>query len=412
VTAIDLRRRPLRAVRQPAVERQGSRRPALRYQPALDGVRGVAILAVVAFHTGLASFGNGYYGVDVFFVLSGFLITGLVLQEHRTTGRVSLRLFYARRAARLLPALVVLCLALLVVAAADAVVPLRPVLNPTSAHTAVVGVALALAYLGAWVEALTHSTLGALDHTWSLSVEEWFYAVWPPVLVLVLRRRRSVSWIVAAIAAAAVVERLVSERAIDSQRYLYFAPDQHACQLLAGCALAVLLAEHGDRLRRHPRAVAGIGALGAAGVALMLARPVQGRTLAASAAPYERGGMVLIALATAAALAWLVLAPSSPLARALGWRPLVWVGRRSYGIYLYHVALIVLVSPWQVSGRIPWRTGLVSLPLSFVVAAVSYRWLERPAMRWARRREERLRGAASVPPAQPLPALVATHEPA
>ena len=122
--------------------------------------------------------------------------------------------------------------------------------------------------------------------------------------------------------------------------------------------------------------------------------------------------MVLIALTTAAALAWLVLAPSSPLARALGWRPLVWVGRRSYGIYLYHVALIVLISPWEVSGRIPWRTGVISLSLTFVVAAASYRWLERPAMRWARRREERLRAAAAVAPAQPLSALVAAHEPA
>src|SRR6185312_2043902 len=167
-------------------------------------------------------------------------------------------------------------------------------------------------------------------------------------------------------------ERLVSEQVIGSPHYLYFAPDQHACQLLVGCALAVLLAEHGDRLRRHLRAVASIGALGAAGVGLMLARPVHGRSLAASAAPYERGGMVLIALTTAAALAWLVLAPGSPLARALGWRPLVWVGRRSYGIYLYHVALIVLISPWQVSGRIPWRTGVISLSLTFVVAAASY----------------------------------------
>jgi peptidoglycan/LPS O-acetylase OafA/YrhL len=412
VTTIDLRRRPPLVPRRPAAEPRASWRPALRYQPALDGVRGVAILAVVAFHTGLAPFGNGYYGVDVFFVLSGFLITGLVLQEHRTTGRVSLRLFYVRRAARLLPALVALCLALLAVAAVDAFVPLRPVLNPTSAHTAVVGVALALAYLGAWVEALTHTTLGALDHTWSLSVEEWFYAVWPPVLVLVLRRRGRVSGIVAAIAAGAVVERLVSEQVIGSPHYLYFAPDQHACQLLAGCALAVVLAEHGHRLRRHLRAVGAIGALGAAGVGLMLARPVHGRSLAASAAPYERGGMVLIALTTAAALAWLVLAPSSPLARALGWRPLVWVGRRSYGIYLYHVALIVLISPWEVSGRIPWRTGLISLSLTFVVAAASYRWLERPVMRWARRREERVRAAAETEPAQPLSSLVAAHEPA
>lgn len=386
-------------------------RPRLRYQPALDGVRGLGILAVVAGHSGRAVFGHFYYAVDIFFVLSGYLITSLVLQEARSTGRVSFRLFYRRRAARLLPPLVAVCLALLVVAAVNDVVRLRPFLNPTGDRTTLVGVAAALAYMSAWVEGLTHQTLGALDHTWSLSVEEWFYAVWPPLLVLLWRRRRLAVWASIALAVGAIVYRLASEQLIHSQAYLYFAPDQHACQLLAGCAFGVLMTEHGERLLRHPRAVGVAGAAGLLGVLVLMCRPMQEHVLGSPAgAWHERFGAAILAVSALAGIAWLVVVPRSPLGRLFSVSPLVWIGRRSYGLYVYHYVVIELVSPWSMPyGHVPWKTGLVSLVLMFVIADVSYRKLELPVMRWAKRREEAQRDRSDAPLAEEShpPALAA-----
>jgi peptidoglycan/LPS O-acetylase OafA/YrhL len=386
-------------------QRAPASRPRLRYQPALDGVRGLGILAVVAGHSGRAVFGHFYYAVDIFFVLSGYLITSLVLQEARSTGGVSFRLFYRRRAARLLPPLVAACLGLLVLAAVNDVVRVRPFLNPTGDRTTLVGVAAALAYMSAWVEGLTHQTLGALDHTWSLSVEEWFYAVWPPLLVLLWRRRRIAVWASVGLAVGAIVYRLASEQLIHSQAYLYFAPDQHACQLLAGCAFGVFMTERGDRLLRHPRAVALAGAAGLLGVLVLMCRPMPEHVLGSAAgAWHERFGAVILAVSALAGIAWLVVVPRSPLGRLFSVSPLVWIGRRSYGLYVYHYVIIELVSPWSKPfGHVPWRTGLVSLVLMFVVSDLSYRRLELPVMRWAKRREEAQRGRRAPQPAEYAP---------
>jgi peptidoglycan/LPS O-acetylase OafA/YrhL len=381
-------------------------RPKLRYQPALDGVRGLGIMAVVAGHSGRSVFGHFYYAVDIFFVLSGYLITSLVLKEACATGRVSFRLFYRRRAARLLPPLVAVCLILLVLAAVNDVVRVRPILNPTGDRTTLIGIAASLAYVSAWVEALTHQTLGALDHTWSLSVEEWFYAVWPPLLVLLWRRRRIAVWAGAALAVGAIAYRLASEQLIHSQAYLYFAPDQHACQLLAGCAFGVFMTEHGDRLLRHARAVGLAGAVGLVGVLVLMCRPMPEHVLGtASSAWHERFGAVILAVSALAGIAWLVVVPTSPLGRVFSVSPLVWIGRRSYGLYVYHYVVIELVSPWSKPfGHVPWRTGLVSLVLMFVVSDLSYRKLELPVMRWAKRREEAERDRSAPPLAEHAPA--------
>lgn len=374
------------------LERPAGDRPKLAYQPALDGVRGIAILAVIASHTGYGPFGSGFYGVDVFFVLSGFLITTLLLEERAGTGRVSLRLFWLRRAARLLPALLAICAALLVVTALNALHSLRPVLNPYPAHDQLLGIAAALSYVASWVEALLHTNLDPLGHTWSLSVEEWFYALWPLALVALLRRPRPVTRVVVALAAFALLYRVASEELISSKWYLYFAPDQRSCQLLAGCALGALVYAHGPRLAARARLVGWTGVAGAACVAALMARPIDEGAARHNAVPYEHFGLPLCAVAATAGIACLVLRPGFWLTRAFAFRPLVWTGRRSYGLYLYHYPILLLVSPWSGPlGRVPWRTGAVSLVTMFVAAAVSYRWLERPVIGRMRAYEARVR---------------------
>lgn len=385
-------------------------RPKLRYQPSFDGIRGVGILAVIAAHSGRPQFGSGFYAVDLFFVLSGFLITTLLLEEFFGTGRISLRLFWQRRAARLLPALGVLCAVVLLISAVDAVHSLRPELNTNPMGTTLLGVLLSATYTSSWAQAIFHWNLGPMAHTWSLSVEEWFYLLWPLLLLLLLRRPRTLTRNLVVLAGISIVYRLVSEQLISSKFYLYFAPDQRVCQLLCGCALGAVLFEHGARVAQHRRAVAWIGGIGALAVAILMFRPI---TAAAAhrVVPYEHDGVVLMALATTAVVCCLVLRPELWLARLLSLRPLLWLGRRSYGLYLYHYAIILIVSPYSgPSGFVPTRSGIRSLVLMFLAAAVSYRWVEQPVMRRMRERERRVRGAGLPDQAhsQPRGRLVGT----
>lgn len=389
----------------PAIARAGGR-PKLAHIRALDGVRGVAILAVIASHTGYGQFGHGFYGVDVFFVLSGFLITTLLLEERAGTGDISLRLFWLRRAARLLPALFAICAVLLIVTGLNGIHSLRPALNPYPAHTQLLGVVAALGYVASWVEAIFHTNLNPIGHTWSLSVEEWFYVLWPLTLLALLRRRpRLVTRWVVALAVVALAYRVVAETLISSRWYLYFAPDQRACQLLAGCALGAVVFAHGPRLAARPRLVGWVGLAGTASVAALMARPLHE---SGAHVPFEHFGLPFCAVASTAGIACLVLRPGFWLTRLFELRPLVWVGRRSYGLYLYHLPILLLVSPWSGPlGRVPWKTGAVSIVLMFAAAAVSYRWLERPVIDRMRRYEARVRSGAVAP----MPVIVAVPVP-
>jgi|KBSMisStandDraft_5_1062788.scaffolds.fasta_scaffold157021_2 peptidoglycan/LPS O-acetylase OafA/YrhL len=364
----------------------------LRYQPALDGVRAIAILAVLASHM-FITLDSGGEGVDVFFVLSGFLITTLLLQEHDSTGHISLRAFWWRRAARLLPALFVMAP---IVAVAFAIV------RPEEWRTSDLGVVSALLYTSSWVRASGASELGWMGHTWSLSVEEWFYAAWPLCMIVLLRRgSRVAGWIVAA-ACLAVTYRLVSEHSGVSYEYLYNAPDQRAGQLLIGCAAGAGLFALGAQGGRYARAFVAGGVIGAV---------VVGATLSGLTAEHARYGFdytsgqsTVIALGAAAMILSIVAVPGWLLARTLAWRPLVWIGRRSYGLYLWHLPIfgLVLLGHRAVSGTRLDAERVLALGLAFAAAAISFRYVERPAIRWVRNREAEKRRAYEV--AAPVPA--------
>jgi peptidoglycan/LPS O-acetylase OafA/YrhL len=371
-----------------------SERDRLSYQPALDGVRAIAILSVLASHM-FSTLGPGGDGVDVFFVLSGFLITTLLLQEHDSTGRISLTAFWWRRAARLLPALLVMCP---IVAVASIV------LKPEGWRTTAVGVIPALLYISAWVRASGVSDLSWMGHTWSLSVEEWFYFGWPLCMIAALRRgSRATGWIVAA-ACLAVAYRLVSEQSGLPFHYLYNAPDQRACQLLIGCAAGAGLFALGERRGLYTRAFIVAGVTGSL---------VVGATLSGLAAEhttrgfsYISGQSTVIALGSAAAILSFVVAPRWLLARVLAWRPLVWTGRRSYGLYLWHFPIfgLVLLGHRAVPGARLDAERVLALWLAFAAAAISFRYVERPAIRWVRNREAEKRRAYEVAAAVPAQA--------
>lgn len=321
--------------------------------PALDGVRGLAILSVVVAHVlapnGLVT-GGGVVGVTLFFVLSGYLIVGLLLRETAATGTIDLRGFYVRRARRLLPALVVvvLCAPVLMFAVNDPQLAGYPK-----------DVVAVMTYLGNVVVA-SGQDLGPLTHTWSLAVEEQFYLL-APVALLVARRwpRTLVNglWVAALLA---VVWRFVAASELDYAR-VYTMLDTNAYGLLLGGALAAHEWRHGKRQARTSLAVA------AAVVLVALAVVPDG------------GGVWMLAVGTplAAVAGGLLVVNGSALA-VLSAPVLTWLGRVSYGWYLWHMLLISL----EVNGE---RVGLVGRVVfaaaSLGIAVLSLRFVER---RWLR----------------------------
>jgi peptidoglycan/LPS O-acetylase OafA/YrhL len=328
-------------------------------------VRGIAILLVLIAHAHVPGLiGMGTVGVTVFFALSGFLITSLLLEERARSGRVSMRGFYRRRAVRLLPALpIVLVLAL----AVDMVTTGR-----VADWHLFIG---ALTYSTNWIQAAGSGYANSpLTHMWSLAVEEQFYLVWPVVLLALVRLpRRWQLALLAALAGAAVLVRVVSFDSARETGHYYFGTDARADALLVGAALAIAL---------HGASVRSVSPL--CPIAALLAVVwcgVQPHGFRAVWAP------LVVALATAAIIA-VVCWARAPWLEA---RWLRWFGARSYGIYLFHMPLW-FAAVWLLGdGASWWLVGLVMLPASLAAAELSWRLVEKPAQRW---REPRLRRAA------------------
>ena len=314
------------------------RRPRLAHQPELDGLRGIAVLVVLAAHarvTPVAAEG-GLAGVTLFFVLSGYLITRLLIAERTTIGRVDLRAFYMRRALRLFPALGALLIVVLVGYA----------IGLWESNRADLGVAIpaVILYAGNWVAA-TGASFGVLGHTWSLAVEEQFYLVWPVLLLLLLSRVSLRAVAVGAVLIAVLVTPWRLVLLMNGQLgWAFNGTDTHADALLLGCAIAIL----GTKL---PATLGWLGVLG----------------LIATSIVWIGGGGLLIMVPLATIASALAVAGSP---QALGWRPLAFVGTISYGLYLWHFLFI-----WS---GLP---AIVVVAASFAAAIASYYVVERPFLR-------------------------------
>ena len=340
----------------------------LGYRPALDGLRGVSVLAVMLHHSGLLT--GGWLGVDVFFALSGFLITSLLLEEHDRTGGVSLRGFYARRGLRLLPALLVL------VSVCGAItVAWSP---PELVRSRLLYVAAVLLYAANWAM-VAGLPLYAFGHTWSLAIEEQFYVLWPPALLSLLRwvrNRVAILLILAGAIAGAMLARIFLLHGGASTTRLFVGLDTRADSVLIGCALAML-----TTWRMLPASVLATAARRSAGAAAAVGLCLLFATARYPAAFRDHFASTLTALA-AGLLINELLAPGSHWATLLQARPLVGVGRISYGLYLWHfpifLGLGVLVSKTKTFD--PARVGLAWL-ITFAVCILSFWLLEQPALR-------------------------------
>jgi peptidoglycan/LPS O-acetylase OafA/YrhL len=346
----------------------------LPYRPGLDGLRAVAVAGVVLYHAGVSWMPGGFLGVDVFFVLSGYLITSLLLAERRRKGRVGFKAFWMRRARRLLPAVLLVVFVCLLAASTIA----RDDLARTR------GDALAsLVYLTNWhLIAASHSYFNAfgrpslLQHLWSLAVEEQFYLFWPLVLMgsleLFGRRYTVVLTVLLALASTALMWGLYDPNQDPSR--VYYGTDTRAATLLVGALLAFAWPLGGFRDEVSRRAARTLDGVGCAALLAVLALFVRVQD-------YDpwlyRGGFLLVALCTAVLIA-VVVHPVSSLGRALGTAPLRWIGVRSYGIYLWHWPVMMLSRPGI---DVPWRGTFVILAQIAVtvgLAALSYRYVEMP----------------------------------
>ena len=350
------------------------RSSAAVYYPGLDGLRGVAVLAVLLYHSGLIR--GGFLGVDIFFTLSGFLITRLLLHERAATGTIRFRHFFLRRALRLLPAL--FAFLVLWTCALLATIP--------STYWGIVGqyVVAVLLYVANWA-GIYGLPMGIFGHAWSLAIEEQFYFLWPVVVALLISKVRHPKLIVGFLAFVALMSlawRLSLALDGASERRIYWATDAHADGLLLGAAAAFLaISPHPSRGAGLPHPVAG----------LIAATGLGGLLLTAAYNPsYVYGGTGLTAIATVTVILAIVRG-SSFLARLLGMQWLVWVGRISYGLYLWHFPIFSQFGVLKLPGEVaPHVQVFLAWGATFGIAFASYVFIERPALayrdrfRWAR----------------------------
>ena len=351
--------------------------PLQRYLPGLDGMRALAVLAVVVFHSALGVAPGGFLGVEVFFVISGYIITRALLAEREGSGRIALGSFWLRRARRLLPALFLLLFA---------VAAYTVIFEPGEAAGLRRDILAALAYVTNWDLIVAGETYfdswerpSLLRHLWSLAVEEQFYVVWPLLMaggLAILRNRLTLALILGGAAASAIAMAALYEPGSAVTR-IYYGTDTRASGLLIGSALAFVWSARqsagggGLRARAEMAALtlAGLGGLGALAAFTLLAR---GDT------PFlYQGGFALVGVATAA----LIVAATherSPLAKALGLPVLRWVGLRSYGIYLWHWPVMVLTRPGVDVPLDGVALFAIQVAITLWLAEASYRWVELP----------------------------------
>lgn len=364
-----------------------------RHIGALDGLRAVAVLAVMLFHGGVSWAKGGFLGVEAFFVLSGFLITSLLVSEWERSGTISLSSFWARRARRLLPALLVVVVA--------CVLYERAVGPSGGVSDFGADVLSTLLYVANWHQIWTGSNYFAavgpvspLQHTWSLAIEEQFYLLWPLVVLALLRCRRPLRWLLGVSvvgAAASALEMAVVFHDAGGVNRAYYGTDTRAQGLLVGAALASVLAMARRRRRAEPGRigahsgliVAVAGVLGAGGLAMGVIG-VDGT----SSFLYD-GGFLAVDLAVVAVIMTSVSAwqGRSPLRSVLESRPLRALGTISYGVYLWHLPLFLWLtsSSTGVSGPL---LLLVRVAATLVAATLSFFLVEQPV------RQRRLRGVA------------------
>ncbi|MBI2705489.1 MAG: acyltransferase [Actinobacteria bacterium] len=378
--------------------------PRLPYLPGVDGLRAVAVGSVLLYHAEFAWMVGGYLGVEVFFVISGYLITSLLLAENARTGTIGLKEFYLRRARRLLPALFLTLIGVLVLAelfARDQVASLRG------------DVIAAFGYVTNWYFIFAEKSYfesgspSFVKHLWSLAIEEQFYVIWPLLFtgLLAIFGRRRVLFVVLAMAAASAIWMAYLFANIDlaetnALNRVYMGTDTRAAGLLIGASLAILWSPwrlKADVGKWAPWLLDAIGAIALALIGWAL------YGLPDSAPQLYQFGFAKISILTAIVIA-VAAHPAAHFGKVLGCEPMRWIGLRSYGIYLYHFPIFLLIKPDPVTDPQPnlYSYFIVRLAVTLIVTEVSFRFVEMPVRKGALGRLRTSFRSASGPRKQQL----------
>jgi peptidoglycan/LPS O-acetylase OafA/YrhL len=365
---------PLEVHSQPQATAPSSRRLA-----PLDGIRAFAVLAVLLYHGGVSWATGGLLGVDVFFVLSGFLITSLLCREYLRNGTIALKSFWVRRARRLLPALLVLLLGVAVYAYIAAGSIDLSTLRGDALST--------LLYVANWRFTLSNQGYFAqaaapspLLHMWSLGVEEQYYLVWPLIALFVFHRwgSRGLAWTAGVGAVASSMLTVVLYHSGASIDRLYYGTDTRAQALLVGSFLGAISATRTWQVlpaqwaKGRVAPVGRIGGLIGAAYLLWAWHVYDGQ-----ASFLYNGGFLVVAVATGAVITTVTTWPASVLARVCSFSVLIFIGRISYGLYLYHWPLFLVIDRAH-TGLVGAPLLLVRLVVTFAAATVSFRFIEEP----------------------------------
>ena len=360
------------------------------YQPALDGLRALSVIAVILYHAGIQWIPGGFIGVEVFFVVSGFLITSLMIDEQHVSGKVSLKQFWIRRARRLLPALFAMLIASLIAVtffAKDSAPDFRQDVLP------------ALGYFSNWWQIyfvdtpyFAANSLPMLRHLWSLAVEEQWYVLWPIVFVFVLGNKRIPRWISAVVigllAAAVMVGTAWAFTADNETRinFLYLSTITRSSGLLLGAALACIWHPWKKAVVRFAKVRSGLADVLALGAFATLGY-ISAFIHVADEQLY-RGGLAAATVASAVIIAVVVRSGTSLVKRALSFPLLVEIGRRSYGLYLWHWPIFVIAGARLSSIRLAY-----ALTATVIINEFVYQFIETPARKgaignWLRQRRQ------------------------
>ncbi|GAY75247.1 acyltransferase family protein [Sporolactobacillus inulinus] len=347
-----------------------------RYMGGLDGLRAISVLAVIAYHMNLPWAGGGFLGVGVFFVLSGYLITDLLIEEWERSETINLKRFWIRRARRLLPAMITVV---------TIIYGYVFFFQPSLLHETQMDAVAALFYFSNWWSVFHHQSYfdsfmnpSLLKHFWSLAVEEQFYLIWPLLVLFVLRlfKSKKALYILTLVLAAGslLCMGLLYHFGTDPSR-VYYGTDSRAFSLLFGAILACIWPS------RHLTGskAQGIFLDGMGGLALLFLFLCIGYVDAFEPFLYS-GGLGLFSIVVVVLISALAH-PSTLLGKWIGARPLRWIGVRSYGMYLWHYPIIQLTTPANQANEVHPLRIVIQLILIILVSALSYRLIEQPIRR-------------------------------
>lgn len=349
-----------------------------RYMPGLDGLRAISVLAVIAYHFNLKWAKGGLLGVEVFFVLSGYLITDQLLWEWKSHRKISLLHFWIRRIRRLLPAMI----SMLLVVAVGLIF-----IDPSRMQTLRGDFLSSVFYVNNWYlifhQVSYFENFGPpspIGHLWSLSIEEQFYVIWPLLLLTLIRllRRQGklVIYVLSGAAVSAIAMALLYLPGTDPSR-VYYGTDTRAFAILIGAALAVVWPSWRLTDRISSRASSLLDLFGSAGMLILFIMMNQTNEYDPSLYPV---GFLFLSIVTAVIIAVLVH-PASRLGSILAAKPLSWIGKRSYSLYIWHYPVIILSSPAANAEETVFADILLQLTLIFMLSALSYRFVEEPIRR-------------------------------